>query len=163
MPAIYNARFPNRIAPERLRAAPPKTPPPRPPVVTRPPPEPRALRPYVSPLRPRQPIQALMNNRASLERLLNIVAEQSEIAAGDIAGPRRLKEISRARRLFWFVAKREISRVSLTELGRFLRKDHTSVMQALKDVEAGLAAGDPSWTDLLEKIDAALPAAEPPP
>lgn len=65
-----------------------------------------------------------------LRRIVFEVAEVTGVPAGDIIGPSKARAGLMARDLVCFIARRE--GMTLTEIGRGIGRDHTTVMAAIK-------------------------------
>lgn len=76
-------------------------------------------------------IQAAYGDRPRLLRqIVDDVAEATGVSAALILGESRVRRIARARQIVMFVAHRQ--GMSLTEIGQFLRRDHTSVLHGVQ-------------------------------
>ncbi len=70
------------------------------------------------------------DNPRLLRQIVDDVAEATGVPASAILGESRVRRITRARQIVMFVAHRQ--GLSLTEIGQFLRRDHTSVMHGIR-------------------------------
>lgn len=76
-------------------------------------------------------IRAAYGDRPRLLRqIVDDVAEATGVSAALILGESRVRRIARARQIVMFVAHRQ--GMSLTEIGQFLRRDHTSVLHGVQ-------------------------------
>ena len=76
------------------------------------------------------------NDRAiSIEDIQQKIAEKYNIKLPDLFSPRRMRNIARPRQIAMYLCK-QLTTKSLVEIGRqFGKKDHTTVMHAIKTVE----------------------------
>ena len=65
-----------------------------------------------------------------LRQIVEAVADATGVSADAILGESRVRRIARARQIVMFVAHRQ--GLSLTEIGQFLRRDHTSVLHGVR-------------------------------
>jgi len=72
--------------------------------------------------------------------MLKFVALRYDVPAEAIRSPRKYAKLSLARAVFCWLAFHETSR-SLTQIGEFIRKDHTSVQYAVRRVDRLVAEG----------------------
>ena len=70
------------------------------------------------------------DNPRLLRQIVDDVAEATGVSASAILGESRVRRITRARQIVRIVAHRQ--GLSLTEIGQFLRRDHTSVMHGIR-------------------------------
>ena len=84
-------------------------------------------------------VQSMMMRKA-LNDLLEDVAEFHGIKENWILSRRNEAEVMAARHAFMWIAYREVD-VSLTDIGRLCRRDHTTVLHAVRKIDALLASG----------------------
>lgn len=70
-----------------------------------------------------------------MARIINGVAVANKIPVDDILGPRRTKEIAKARIMAMALCRMH-TEASLHQIGRVFRRDHTCVLNAVRRVEA---------------------------
>jgi len=110
-----------RISNPKPKAAPP--PQPEPEVIE--PPEPRDERPHPDPRM----------------QILRECAREHGCTVQEILSPTRFSNVIKARRkAMWRLHKR--GTMSLTQIGRYLNKDHSTVLHALRKYEKSLAQGE---------------------
>ena len=95
-----------------------------------------------SPYAPRRRLQA------SIREIQETVASYYGLTVGELTSPGRTRQLCAPRHLAMFLA-RERTAASLPELGRAFRRDHTSVLHAVRKLRADLA-NDPSAVLALE-------------
>ena len=88
--------------------------------------------------------------RITIEEIQKRVAEHFEIRFADMHSPRRARAVARPRQIAMYLAKQLTSR-SLPEIGRRFSRDHTTVMHAVKKVEA-LCQADPAFAEDVELL-----------
>lgn len=76
-----------------------------------------------------------------MARVILQTAKVSGIPAAEIIGPRRTKQRVRARFMAMAVC-RDYTEASLPEIGRAFNRDHTSVLNALRQVDAKFSDKD---------------------
>ena len=85
------------------------------------------------------------------ESIIALAAEDFDVAAADIKGGRRTKQLALARQVAMYLMRKTLS-LSLKEIGFcFGGKDHTTVMYAVDKVER-LRVADPSFDIRLKKL-----------
>ena len=95
--------------------------------------------------------------KVSIEEIQRQVAEHFNVKLSDMLGPKRTRTISRPRQMAMYLSKHLTSR-SLPEIGRrFGGRDHTTVIHAVRKVEA-LKATDTQIADDLELLRRILEA-----
>jgi chromosomal replication initiator protein len=72
--------------------------------------------------------------------LLMRVSEETSVPGDDILGPKRYRSVARARQIVAWVARHRWN-YSFPEIGAFLDRDHTSIMQACKQIEQQIERG----------------------
>lgn len=109
-----------------------------------------ATRPVHSSFAATSPTPPVPLRHADAFAILRIVAHAHMVTVDDIAGSSRLKSLTEARRVACWVLRNETA-MSFPELGRLLKKDHTSVMHAVGrcDEIRGTDAAFRSFTDQL--------------
>jgi hypothetical protein len=79
--------------------------------------------------------------RSGLE-IIEEVSQQTGVSVGEILGPRRAPNLVAARHLaMWRVHKR-LPHYSLPRIGRLFRRDHTTILYAVRKIEARASRGD---------------------
>ena len=97
------------------------------------------------------------DRKVTIEEIQRQVCDHYRIRISDLIGPRRLRTIARPRQIAMYLAKQLTSR-SLPEIGRhFGKRDHTTVMHAVRKIEK-LKAVDSHIADDLELLRRALEA-----
>jgi chromosomal replication initiator protein len=95
--------------------------------------------------------------KVTVEEIQRRVGEHFNVRLSDLVGPKRTRTIARPRQVAMFLAKQMTSR-SLPEIGRrFGGRDHTTVMHAVKRIEA-LRATDTQIAEDLELLRRMLEA-----
>lgn len=102
------------------------------------------------------PLPALPQHDASPLEIIQLVAQSYAIAADDITGKDKHKNIAEARQVTCFLI-RMLTKLSFPEIGRVLRKDHTSVMVCVKKCTARRAK-DMAFCAFTDKLLAAVDA-----
>jgi len=75
--------------------------------------------------------------RAAISEIQETVADYYGLTVGDLVGPGRTRQLCAPRHLAMFLA-RERTVASLPELGRAFRRDHTSVVNAVRKLRTDL-------------------------
>ena len=97
------------------------------------------------------------DRKVTIEEIQRKVSEHYNIRQSDLIGPRRVRTIARPRQIAMYLAKQLTSR-SLPEIGRhFGKRDHTTVMHAVRKIEE-LKALDSQIADDLELLRRTLEA-----
>lgn len=97
------------------------------------------------------PTGAPTTKRPRLPHILSAVVLQTGIPASDIKSDRRTKDVAVARQIFCYLA-RHMTPNSFPQIGRFICRDHTTVMHAVRRVEALLKEGHPDVTAAVDGI-----------
>lgn len=85
----------------------------------------------------------------SMARIMRAVALRTGVSTLEIKSPRRFKKIVRARMLYIWITHKLTSR-SLTQIGRFTGgRDHSTVIHAIRSVDAGRKHFEPELSELL--------------
>lgn len=92
--------------------------------------------------------------RVTVDRIIEMTAQKSGIAATDILGKKRSEAISNARQIAMFLC-RELTQLSLAQIGGAFGRSHTTVLHACTKVNSDMA-DDPSFRARLDKIRKAL-------
>ena len=79
------------------------------------------------------------------KRILQFVSEEFNISVGNIMGTRRLTEVVDARCAAYYLLKKYRPQLSRARIGRFFKKDHTTVLHGLKRLGYMLTASDPRF------------------
>ncbi|MGE0627101.1 MAG: chromosomal replication initiator protein DnaA [Hyphomicrobiaceae bacterium] len=96
-------------------------------------------------------LQGVDPRRIKIEEILRVVARHYCVSRNDILSERRHRSVVWPRQIGMYLAKQLTSR-SLPEIGRrFGGRDHTTVLHAIRKVEAQLA-GDPGLKEELENL-----------
>ena len=91
----------------------------------------------------------------SAQEIQTAVAAQLEVSRDQLLSPSRTMKVSRARQLAMYLT-RELTDLSLPEIARaFKRRDHTTVMHAIRRVEEGTTR-DPTLARELEELSSSL-------
>ena len=91
----------------------------------------------------------------TVERIQNVVCNHFHVAPGDMLSKVRHRSVSRARHIAMFLCRQRL-KCSYPEIGRaFANRDHTTVMSAVRKVEA-LREHDPEVRAHLEAIERRL-------
>ena len=100
-------------------------------------------------------LQAGASSPLSVGRIIDVVATYHGMRAKDLTGPSRQRQITRARQIAMFLARRHLQ-MSLPELGRaFGDRDHTTVLASVQKIE--LTRGvDASLQALVTKLEQTL-------
>lgn len=97
-------------------------------------------------------IGASIGTEQAVRRIQAIVAGVFEIPVADLVSPVRRYRLSRPRQAaMWVVYKLLGSKMSLPQIGRAFRRDHTTIMHALR--RHGERAGDRRWHDWICRCD----------
>ena len=88
----------------------------------------------------------------SLSRICSATCDVLEVTPIAFKGDRRNKELVYARHIAYYLCG-ELTQKSYPDIGRFVNRDHTSVMYGHKKVRRRLEHGDP---DLMEAIQAVM-------
>jgi chromosomal replication initiator protein len=93
-------------------------------------------------------------HEVALDRILAVVAARFGCRPTDITGPRRPRDLVRARQMALMLARR-LTGHSLYALGNMVGgRDHATVLHAIREAEAR-AAADPEWRGLADALAAA--------
>lgn len=76
-----------------------------------------------------------------MARVIEVTAEHFDLTADDILGQVRFRAVNYARRIAMFIARERLGH-SYPEIGIAFRRDHTTVMVAVKRVQRELRGGD---------------------
>ncbi len=87
----------------------------------------------------------------TVDRILEKVAKKYGTTAEDIKGTKRTKEIAYARHISVYLIKK-LTDLSLTQIGKYLRRDHSTIISSLKTVEKELGANTQTNADVNELI-----------
>jgi chromosomal replication initiator protein len=90
----------------------------------------------------------------TLERIQSAVCEVCELRREDLLSSRRSTKVSHARQLAMYLA-RELTPLSLSEIARSFDRDHSTVIHALRAVEARLEPGSET-AERIHKVRADL-------
>jgi chromosomal replication initiator protein len=97
-------------------------------------------------------LQAGAASPLSVARIIDVVATYHGMRAKDLTGPSRQRQITRARQIAMFLARRHLQ-MSLPELGRaFGDRDHTTVLASVQKIERSRGE-DASLQALLVKLE----------
>lgn len=102
-------------------------------------------------------VAAAVRREIAAVEVVCTVAQVTGIAPHRITGADRTPPVSRARQLAAYVLRRE-SGLTDTAAGGFLRRDRTTVIYAVRQVERRLAAGDTETIRQLAEVRVALEA-----
>ncbi len=92
----------------------------------------------------------------TIDRILDKVAKKYGITVEDIKGTKRTKEIAYARHISIYLL-RKLTDMSLPQIGKLLKRDHSTIISSLKTVEKELGAStqtDADVTELMKEIKA---------
>ena len=87
----------------------------------------------------------------TVDRILEKVAKKYGTTVDDIKGTKRTKEIAYARHISVYLM-RKLTDLSLPQIGKYLRRDHSTIISSLKTVEKELGANTQTNTDVNELI-----------
>ncbi|MEB3299658.1 MAG: chromosomal replication initiator protein DnaA [Candidatus Sericytochromatia bacterium] len=73
----------------------------------------------------------------TIERITTLVARTFEVSVEDLVSERRSQDITRPRFIACYLC-REMTGLSFQEIGRFFRRDHTSIMHSVKTIKKHL-------------------------
>lgn len=90
-----------------------------------------------------------------LQLVARIACQRMHIALEDIQSQRRDARTSIRRAILMYLARKH-TELSLIKIGKFLKKDHTSIMHAIKRIEAELAKPACWVKTTVEEISAVL-------
>ena len=93
----------------------------------------------------------------TLNKIVRVISDETGVAENDIYSAKRRSDIVFARRVAMFIALR-LTKKSYAEIGRFMHKDHTSVMNAEKAITA-MTAKQPALRAALIQAAEAVKAA----
>lgn len=86
----------------------------------------------------------------ALMTIAEMVEARTGISINDLRSRRRDRMTSYARHLFWYLSKKNTTK-SLPVLGKFLEKDHTSVIHGIKRIKARMET-EPLLVDLIVEM-----------
>jgi hypothetical protein len=89
--------------------------------------------------------------RPTAKRIIKAVSEATGITISDILSPRRSNSVVRARHIAIYII-REYTRKSLPEIGRHTNRDHSTIIHALRCVEAKRDYYEPELTKVLKQF-----------
>ncbi len=98
-----------------------------------------------------EPFIRLRTSRLTPERILKLIAGHFSVKISDIKGRGRSKVIAYPRQLAMFLARKHTS-LSFPELGRAFGKDHSTIINAFKKIEA-LVENDPVVRSDIEALE----------
>lgn len=75
---------------------------------------------------------AFLNNKRKAREMIADIAEKHRVTFRDVIGVARFKEIVAARMEACFEIAKAFPSMSLSEIGRLVRKDHTTVIHAIR-------------------------------
>ena len=90
----------------------------------------------------------------TIDRILETVAKKYAITVEDLKGTKRTKEIAYARHIAVYLL-RKMTDMSLPQIGKLLKRDHSTIISSLKTVEKELGANtqtDADVTGLMKEI-----------
>ncbi len=90
-------------------------------------------------------------SEVTIDRILAKVAKKYGITVDDIKGNKRTKEIAYARHISIYLI-RKLTDLSLPQIGKYMKRDHSTVISSLKTVEKELGANTQTDTDVNELI-----------
>ena len=94
--------------------------------------------------------------RPTVDLVIDVVAEHFQLSVEDILAGGRTKNLAFARQLAMYLARQATER-SYPELARkFRKKDHTTVLHAIKAVSSRLAANDRQTAEAIETLSRRL-------
>lgn len=105
----------------------------------------------------RELAQAMPNRApvATMDRILDAVCNHFHITPADVVSPARHRSVARARHIAMYLCRQRL-KCSFPEIGRaFANRDHTTVMSAVRKVEA-LRNADPEMRAHLDAIERRL-------
>jgi hypothetical protein len=83
-----------------------------------------------------------MKRRIPIETLLSLVSEQTGISEEHIKGKTRPLDISTARHVFCWLAVNYSTESTVSGIGRFLNRDHTTIIHSRRMVEDAIKYSD---------------------
>jgi chromosomal replication initiator protein len=99
----------------------------------------------------------MMGQRLTVDRIQRAVCEVFSVTPTDMVSKRRARIIARPRQVAMYLCKK-LTKRSLPDIGRrFGGRDHTTVMHAVKRIDA-LRAEDPSFNAQIEAVETLLKA-----
>lgn len=93
-------------------------------------------------------------DRITAERIIEMTAQKSAVPAADILGKKRSEIISTTRQIAMFLC-RELTDLSLSQIGNAFGRSHTTILHACNKVTADIAAS-PAFRARVDKIRKAL-------
>jgi chromosomal replication initiator protein len=84
-------------------------------------------------------------------KIIKAVAEHCGIKTEDILGKAQTKECAFARQTAMWVCRKELN-LSLNDIGKVFRRDHTTVLSSLKQIQKRLDLKDPEMTAALAEV-----------
>ena len=88
-------------------------------------------------------------NQITIENIQSFVASHYKINLNEMLSPRRSRSLARPRQIAMYLSKKYTTK-SLPEIGRrFLGRDHTTVIHAVKTIEKFIASDQ----DLKQNVD----------
>ncbi|MBQ8551933.1 MAG: chromosomal replication initiator protein DnaA [Clostridia bacterium] len=87
----------------------------------------------------------------TIDRILEKVAKKYGTTVDDIKGTKRTKEIAYARHISIYLI-RKLTDLSLPQIGKYMKRDHSTVISSLKTVEKELGANTQTDADVNELI-----------
>lgn len=97
----------------------------------------------------------MMGQRLTVDRIQRAVCEVFSVTPTDMVSKRRARVIARPRQVAMYLCKK-LTKRSLPDIGRrFGGRDHTTVMHAVKRIDA-LRADDPSFNAQIEAVETLL-------
>ncbi len=91
------------------------------------------------------------STEVTIDRILEKVAKKYGITVEDIKGTKRTKEIAYARHISIYLI-RKLTDLSLPQIGKYMKRDHSTVISSLKTVEKELGANTQTDADVSELI-----------
>jgi len=87
----------------------------------------------------------------TIDRILEKVAKKYGIAVEDLKGNKRTKEIAYARHIAIYLL-RKLTDMSYPQIGKLLKRDHSTIISSLRTVEEKMGANTPTNNEVTELI-----------
>lgn len=76
-----------------------------------------------------------MSGKIALQDIVNAIADRYDLTVGELRGPSKLLHILRPRQIAMYLA-REMTGLSVTKIGAYFYRDHTTVTFSKRRIEA---------------------------
>lgn len=100
--------------------------------------------------------EPLFDFQGEIERIVCAVARAAGVTPAQIRSHRRCRVFARPRQIACWLAERHTTHSYPEIARRFGGRDHTTIMHAVRAVDARIAAGDPETLEIVERAEAEI-------